>query len=54
MGRYIATITLHIDTQQDGRRAAEHICEDVRDWALSWLGVTEATYTLEEDQHGTA
>lgn len=49
MARYIVTITLHVDTQGDSAYAAKTIAQDVTDWGKTWLGVTAASYTLEED-----
>ena len=47
--KYVATIALHIDTQRDGRRAAEFILEDVVRTAKGWLGVRRVESKLVEE-----
>lgn len=48
MGRYRAVITVDLDTQRDGRRAAEFVVEDTVRCAKGWLAARRVEWTLKE------
>lgn len=48
MGRYRAVITVDLDTQRDGRRAAEFVVEDIVRCAKGWLAARRVEWMLKE------